>query len=118
VAKFIIEVISDRNNYGEFNFVGDQLKIHDMAVIIHKVKGDTVELLSSGSFDDLKNLIKETKQKGNILESSYLEYILASFDGRGQLDHIDNDKFPQVQATSFETFLRAHPEALKIYNVE
>lgn len=113
-AEFAAEVIlQDTAPEGGFwTLCSGTSTLRELAITYEQVRGIQVEIDFVGSVDDLRARALSERAKGT--KRHFWTYIgwfyqLHTVDGTWKMPELDNGKVPNVQATTFEQFLRENP---------
>lgn len=115
-GAFSIEVVTGPNaeEGGFVNLVSCVHSLREIADIYRSVHPEArVELRERGSVEDLERKAAAGREKwgrGKFWEYHRLYFQLFTIEGVWNLQQVENEKFPEVKATSMEQFLRQNPE--------
>lgn len=90
---------------------GDQVSPRDLARIAGEVKKAHFELVRSGSLEDLAAIIHRERtahpesEKETFPMWQGLQYMHNMFSGKGKLEPLDNDRYPDIRFTSVRALL-------------
>ena len=69
----------------------------------------SLDFVSMGSIDDLKGVIDQKKAAGaSVEEYIMLQYQWCMLSGKAKLNPLDNSRYPDIQPTGIEEYLRAN----------
>lgn len=101
-ARMTARVALDRDvPAGKFAFYGDRLTFNDAADVAEKLTGKTFGRRSLGTEADLRAAMAAAEPGTRIM----LAYSLYMANGQTSLDDVQNDRYPDLQLQTFETFL-------------
>jgi len=112
-AKFIVSAVSDPDMTGEVYVTGVQMSVEEMAQTLQKVRGKSIPVKNLGSIEDLRKEADKMRKEGKLHDSMKYFYALHSFDGKGKMTSLQNNKFPNVKPLNLETFLQKNPDLIK-----
>jgi len=114
LARFVAAAIMDPNRTGDLRFVSEFVNVNEVSKIMSEIKKKEITPINAGSVDTLKKLVKD-KMKKNKIDSAYLAYELAMFEGQGQLEHTHNHLFPEIHPITVGEWLVTHPDKIKSF---
>jgi len=109
-AAFTIAAVANPEQTGDLCIYGDYLSVKQTTDIYNKVRGANVEAKHNGSLAELKNLFEESLKGQDFMKILYNQLYLVVYDDRSNPKKNDNEKYPEVKFTSFEEFVKQHPE--------
>ena len=87
---------------------GDVMGMKGIKAAYEAATGKTLTENCMGSVDDIKVEIDKRKKEGQPPKNyMYLQYYWVMFSGKGKLDPLDNQRYPDVQTTSVEDFFKS-----------
>ncbi|KAF9352887.1 hypothetical protein BGX26_009325 [Mortierella sp. AD094] len=114
-AKFSIAILEspDAHLGGFYTVRSGCHSVREFKATYEKVRGTAVKVIEKGDLQVLESTALQARIQGS--PNKYHEYIgyfyqLYTINGTLALRNIDNDRFPDVRATSLEEFLQQHPE--------
>jgi nucleoside-diphosphate-sugar epimerase len=121
VAAFVAAAAIDDRTPRILRIAGDTLSARDLAAAMSEVTGAPYRTLRVGGIDSLGVLIGVAKLVAPQPHAAFppwqgMQYMRDMFSGRGQLDPLDNDRYPDLRWTSVlahlhTVFARAHATA-------
>jgi hypothetical protein len=114
-GKWGVEVVTAHGaeDGGFVSLCSFRASLRDVKDTYEKVRGKEVRIEWKGSVDELGILAREAKEKWgrrDMWEWHRLFFYLTCLKGTWNLGTLDNERYPGVQATGLEKFLRLHPE--------
>jgi uncharacterized protein YbjT (DUF2867 family) len=107
VARLVAEVVLDRRARNRrIQFAGDVVTSRSISMDYHRLTGRTLRLNHLGSVDELKEWIEKAKDKARS-EMDYVfgQYAWAQLSGKGKLQRLMNDWYPQLRPTKMRAML-------------
>ena len=108
-ARVVVAAVARPELTGRVTYSGSNHTVKEVQDIYNRVRGTTVELKQAGSLEDLKKLTAAKKSEGDHQTAGFLALLSVIYDQRSKFPKTDNDKFPEVKATSLEEFLKENP---------
>ena len=98
-AMYVAEAVSDPNLANTaLEVAGDTLTPKQLKSAYEAVTGTLLTEKSLGSITQMKAWITEKKASASSIEEYvYDQYLYAMESGKGKLDHIQNDRYPQIR---------------------
>ncbi|KAE8334258.1 hypothetical protein BDV24DRAFT_170373 [Aspergillus arachidicola] len=110
-AAYTAAVALDKSAIGVFRFLGDRKSYKDIQEIFGRVYGVRLRLEYIGSISDLYKNVQEAYNRDNQDVMGWAPNCFAYWCTNGQAylgDNIDNERYPGIQATGLESFLKGH----------
>jgi uncharacterized protein YbjT (DUF2867 family) len=106
-AKYVAEAVSDPSLANKaLEVAGDTLTPKQLKAIYEEVTGSKLTEKSLGSIAEMKAWITTKKASASSLEEYvYHQYMYAMESGKGKLDHIEDDRYPQIKPMTVKQFL-------------
>ncbi len=107
-ASYTIEAVLDPAMENRVcRVAGEVLSMKTVKSVTEKVLGRTLKEECHGSVDDLRAWIME-KKRAALTHYDYLaaQYHWMMVSGKGKLDPLDNDRYPDIRPVGVEAFLR------------
>lgn len=98
---------------GYVSFCSFRASLKEIKETYERVRGSEVKVRWRGSVAELEELAVKEKEKfgrSRLWEWHWLYFYLTCVKGTWNLEELENGKFPGVEATSLEGFLKEHPE--------
>jgi uncharacterized protein YbjT (DUF2867 family) len=114
-AKFVAEAALDPDQHNKkVSVAGSSLSLNQIAQIYEEVSGHKIKLNRKGSVSDLKQLVDTIKSKNpqNIYSYIPLQYQYVMYSGRCVLDNLQNNKYPNIHATTVGQWLEKKKNSL------
>ena len=114
VAAFTAAAVLDETTPRILRIAGDTVSARDIARVMSEVSGEQYRTLWAGSIGALGVLIRLAKIIAPQPHAVFppwqgMQYIRDMFSGRGQLQPLDNDRYPNLRWTSVREHLAARP---------
>lgn len=113
-AKFSIAIIEspEAHQGGFYSVCSGSHSLREIKATYERVRGSSVTVIEKGSLEELEKTALQARLQGSL--ATFWEYIgyfyqLVTINGSAALRNLDNDRFPDVKATSLEEFLRQNP---------
>jgi uncharacterized protein YbjT (DUF2867 family) len=108
-AKYVAEAVSDPSLANTaLEVAGDTLTAKQLKPTYEAAMGTQLIEKSLGSIAEMKAWIATKKASASSLEEYvYHQYMYAMESGKGKLDHIENDRYPDIKPQTVEQFLRS-----------
>lgn len=109
VARYVAAAATDPHMADrDLKVAGEVLTMKQILSAYNAATGRNLREKRLGSTDDLKGWIKQTKQTASSpMEYVFQQYHWAMVSGKGKLDRLDNDRYPDIKPTGVEQFVRA-----------
>ncbi|KAF2789278.1 NAD(P)-binding protein [Melanomma pulvis-pyrius CBS 109.77] len=110
-AAFVAQVAVDEGAVGVMKFVGDRKSTREIAQIFESVYHVKPALESRGSLEDLYKRMHEVRDEDPAAAINYMPMFYNYYCSNGQTHlgaDLDNEKYPDVKAVTFEGFLKAN----------
>lgn len=107
-AKFIAEAIADPTMANKaLEIAGEVITMKQLLETYQKVTGKTLVENQLGSVEDLRAWIDQTKLTATS-PYEYLpqQYLLSMVSGKGKLDNITNDRYPNISLTPVREYIQ------------
>ena len=106
-AKYVAEAVSDPDLANKaLEVAGDTLTPKQLKATYEAATGTKLTEQQLGSIPEFKAWIDTKKASAKSLEEYvYHQYIYAMVSGKGKLDHIDNDRYPQIRPMTVKQLL-------------
>ena len=106
-AKYVAEAVSDPNLANTaLEVAGDTLTPKQLKSTYEAATGTQLTTKSLGSIAQMKAWITDKKASANSLEEYvYDQYLYAMESGKGKLDQIQNDRYPDINPVTVRQFL-------------
>lgn len=106
-AKYVAEAVSDSSLVNTaLEVAGDTLTAKQLKAAYEEATGIQLTEKQLGSVPEFKTWITAKKASASSLEEYvYHQYIYAMVSGKGKLDHIENDRYPQIKPMTVKQFL-------------
>lgn len=106
-AKYVAEVIADPEMVNQaLKVAGDVLTMKQLLAAYEAVTGKKLEEKQLGSTDDLQAVIATAQETAKTpMDYVFLQYHWAMVTGKGKLDELHNDRYPQISPTSIQQFI-------------
>ena len=111
VADFTAAAAMDPSSPRFLRISGNAVSARDLATTASEVFGVPYELVLQGSLDDLADRIRTVRASEPASEASVfppfqgMQYLHNMFSGKGKLEPLDNDRYPDVRWTSIRSLL-------------
>jgi nucleoside-diphosphate-sugar epimerase len=106
-AAFTAEAATDERDVPDhFNVAGDTLDFHGLVAAYQRGTGRALEVQHMGTLADLSAEIERSQRDGNAPRYLPLMYYRAMLDGTGKLGPLVNHRYPHIQPTTVEEYLR------------
>jgi nucleoside-diphosphate-sugar epimerase len=111
VADFTAAAASDPASPRFLRVAGNAVSARDLATAASEVFGSPYEVALQGSLDDLVDRINTVRAADPASESSVfppfqgMQYLHNMFSGKGKLEPLDNDRYPDVRWTTIRALL-------------
>lgn len=100
-ARMIARVALDHTvSAGKFMFAGDRVSFRQAGEIVGRHLGRTLKPVSYGSEDDLRAAMAAADPQKRVM----LAYLLYMTNGQTALEHLQNDRYPDVRLQTFADF--------------
>ena len=111
VARYVAAALAKPDKIGDLRIAADQITIREACGIYDVIRGTNIQLQTLGNLADLYKAIGKANAKGETKKALILNYQIFVSDGRGALDSLDNDEFPEIKPLiHFDKFVLEHPE--------
>jgi nucleoside-diphosphate-sugar epimerase len=112
-AAFTASAALDPSTPRFLRIAGDQLSARELTVVVSEVTGKEFRLFRAGSLRTLDTLIKVARTVAPGEKRLYppwqgMQYMRNKFDGRANLEPLDNDRYPDISWTKARDVLSAH----------
>ncbi len=106
-AKYVAEAVSDPDLANKaLEVAGDTLTPKQLKATYEAATGIKLTEKQLGSVPEFKAWITAKKASASVLEEYvYHQYIYAMVSGKGKLDHIENDRYPQIHPMTVKQLL-------------
>ncbi|MBA3923101.1 MAG: NmrA family NAD(P)-binding protein [Nostocaceae cyanobacterium] len=106
-AKYVAEAVSDSSLVNTaLEVAGDTLTEKQLKAAYEEATGTQLTEKRLGSIAEFQAWIATKKASASSLEEYvYHQYIYAMVSGKGKLDHIENDRYPQIKPMTVKQFL-------------
>ena len=106
-AKYVAEAVSDSSLVNTaLEVAGDTLTAKQLKATYEEATGSQLTEKHLGSIAEFQAWIAAKKASASSLEEYvYHQYIYAMVSGKGKLDHVENDRYPQIHPTTVKQFL-------------
>lgn len=105
VAKYVAAVCADKEAPEVVRVAGDVLNMQEVAAAVGKGWGRHVNAKCMGSLEELKETIEaKKKEDGDMWDWLRLQYHHNMVSGRGKLEALDNDMYPDIKPMSLQEF--------------
>jgi len=104
-AKVIAAMVARAEVIGKYHISGQRLTIREIVNAYNRVKGTSCEAKNKGSLEELKCLVQDKKQRGDLLASKVLGLELIMNDERSLKTENDRQEFLGVKGGLFEEIL-------------
>ena len=103
-AAYTVRAALDPSAPRFLHIAGDQLSARELSEVVSEVTGRRFRLLRAGSLNRLSTLIRIARTIAPGGQALYppwqgMQYMHNMFDGRGKLDPLDNDRYPDLEWT-------------------
>jgi nucleoside-diphosphate-sugar epimerase len=90
---------------------GDVRTMRQLHELFQEFAGRELKARHAGTVEDLRRLIDETKRKDPANEPAYAfsQYVWAMVSGKGKLNPLDNDRYPDIRPMTMREFLSRNP---------
>lgn len=111
VADFTAAAALDPASPRFLRVAGNTVSARDLAAAASEVFGTPYEVALQGSLDDLADRIRTVRAADPASESSVfppfqgMQYLHNMFSGKGKLEPLDNDRYPEVRWTAIRSLL-------------
>jgi uncharacterized protein YbjT (DUF2867 family) len=111
VADFTAAAAMDSSSPRFLRIAGNSVSARDLAAVASEVFGVPYEIALQGSLDDLAERIRTVRDSDPNSESSVfppfqgMQYLHNMFSGKGKLEPLDNDRYPDVRWTTIGSLL-------------
>ena len=111
VADFTAAAVMDPSSPRFLRISGNSVSARDLATTASEVFGVPYELVLQGSLDDLADRIRTVRASEPASEASVfppfqgMQYLHNMFSGKGKLEPLDNDRYPDVRWTTIRSLL-------------
>ena len=111
-AAFTAAAAMDPSTPRILRIAGDSPSARELAALMTEISGEPYRLLRAGSLRTLGVLIRVARRVAPQREALYppwqgMQYMHDMFDGRGQLQPLDNGRYPELRWTSAREVLAA-----------
>ena len=111
-AAFTARAALDPSAPRFLRIAGDQLSARELTAVVSEVTGQEFRMFRAGGLGMLSILIKVTRTVAPREEELYpawqgMQYMRNMFDGRAQLEPLDNDRYPGIRWTTARDVLSA-----------
>ena len=106
-AKYVAEAVSDSSLVNTaLEVAGDTLTAKQLKATYEAATGTQLTEKRLGSIAEFQAWIAAKKASASALEEYvYHQYIYAMVSGKGKLDHVENDRYPQIHPMTVKQFL-------------
>jgi nucleoside-diphosphate-sugar epimerase len=109
-AKYTAEAVVDSSAINTaFQFAGDVITMNDIVATYQNVTYQSLNVQHKGSIAGLKTQIEALKNDPNPWSYIRLQYLWIMESGIVKLEHLVNDRYPNIHPTSVEAFFRTSP---------
>lgn len=111
VADFTAAAALDHTAPRFLRVAGNTVSARDLATVASEVFGTPYEVVLKGSLDELADRIRTVRASDPASETSVfppfqgMQYLHNMFSGKGKLDPLDNDRYPDVRWTTIRSLL-------------
>jgi len=98
-ARVIAKAVAQAEMIGSYHVSGQKLMLREIVNAYNRVKGTSCEAKSKGSFEELKALVQDKRQRGDLLAAKMLGLELIMNDERSLKEN--NDENLNVKAEEF-----------------
>lgn len=96
---------------GTVRFAGEVLSVRQFHAALERGRGERLTLRTLGTSDELLAEIgRRAKLTQNPFEYAALQYQWCMVTGKAKFDSLDNDRYPWIEPTTVEEFVRAAPK--------
>jgi nucleoside-diphosphate-sugar epimerase len=110
MAKVVAMAVSNRDLTGHIVFVSNELTMRQVADTYNKVRATNLSPKRMGSREELRKQYEEKTKSGDTKGSLMSGIQLVISDPKSMFEKNNNNEFRDVKPTSFEEYLRQHPE--------
>ncbi len=106
-AKYVAEAVSDSSLVNTaLEVAGDTLTAKQLKAVYEEATGTQLTEKHLGSISEFQTWIAAKKASAKSVEEYvYHQYIYAMVSGKGRLDHIENDRYPDIKPQTVKQFL-------------
>ena len=106
-AKYVAEAVSDASLVNmALEVAGDTLTAKQLKAVYEEATGTQLTEKKLGSIPEFQTWITAKKASAKSVEEYvYHQYIYAMVSGKGRLDRIENDRYPQIKPITVKQFL-------------
>lgn len=112
-AKYVAEVVTDPEMSNTvLQIAGDVLNLKELLSIYEKITGKTLVEKQLGSAEELKSWIDQTILNATSpFEYLSQQYLLEMVSGKGKLENIQNERYPQIKPISVSQYIKSLQQA-------
>ncbi len=116
-ARTIAAMVARAEMIGKYHVSGQRMTIREIVNVYNRVKGTNCEGKNKGSLEELKSLIQDKRERGDLLASKVLGLELIMNDERSLKAENDRQEFLDIKGCQIEEFLMRNSNENSLENL-
>jgi uncharacterized protein YbjT (DUF2867 family) len=106
-ARFTARAAIDRDLIsGPLPIIGDRISANSRTDVVERITGQHYTRHSNGSVDDLRTMLADARDRGDVMNQTYAAYLLYMTTGQTRVSNPQNSHYPDIEVETFEDVAR------------